>query len=647
MAATAAGRSVRSGRAACAPAAWRSASAERPRGHADRPRARGQRGLDVERGVADQHGRLAAEVGPVAGRGVAPGDRDEVGPDLALARRRRPRPRRGTPVRPERGQLDLGHGPQVPGQRRLDDPDAGAARGHRGQRLAARRAGPARTWRPARPAPARAGPGRPGTGRARRAGPRSRPPAGRPRRWPGRSARPSTPVTDGRSQPNISCSPSWYRLGRRARRGAGCSRHPRARARCWPRPEAIRPGLSGRFPAARPRGARPRGRAGRGTRLARDGQDEGAEGADVPGRIRDEDIALVRERSAVDEVIGEHLQLRNAGGGSLKGLCPFHDEKTPSFNVTPARGLWYCFSCAEGGDVIKFVQKIDNLGFAEAVERLAARIGIELRYEQGGHVPGQEHTLRRRLVEAHRAAADFYAEQLATPAAAAGREFLSARGFERADADEVRRRVRARRVGRADPAPARPRLHRAGPAGRGTGPAGPARRHRHVPRAADLAHRRPGRRRARVRRPQAEDRRRRPQVPQHPRDAAVQEELGAVRGRPGPARDLAAPPGGDRRGLHRRDGLPPGRHRHRRGHQRHVVRRGPHRHPAPPADGRQPVPRRGDLHLRRRRGRPEGGAARVQPRGEVRHPDLRRRPARRAGPVRPAAEATATPRSGT
>jgi DNA primase len=155
----------------------------------------------------------------------------------------------------------------------------------------------------------------------------------------------------------------------------------------------------------------------------------------VPGRIRDEDIALVRERSAVDEVVGEYLQLRNAGGGSLKGLCPFHDEKTPSFNVTPARGLWYCFSCAEGGDVIRFVQKIDNLGFAEAVERLAARIGIELRYEQGGHVPGQEQTLRRRLIEAHRAAADFYAEHLSGPDAIAARDFLSSRGFERADAE--------------------------------------------------------------------------------------------------------------------------------------------------------------------------------------------------------------------
>ena len=132
----------------------------------------------------------------------------------------------------------------------------------------------------------------------------------------------------------------------------------------------------------------------------------------MAGRIRDEDIAAVRERSPIDEVVGEYLQLKNAGGGSLKGLCPFHDEKTPSFNVTPARGLFYCFSCAEGGDAIKFVQKIDGLSFIEAVERLAGRAGIELRYEQGGYVPGQEQSQRRRLIDAHRAAAEFYAEQL-------------------------------------------------------------------------------------------------------------------------------------------------------------------------------------------------------------------------------------------
>ncbi len=155
----------------------------------------------------------------------------------------------------------------------------------------------------------------------------------------------------------------------------------------------------------------------------------------MAGRIRDEDIALVREKSAIDEVVGEYLQLRSAGGGSLKGLCPFHDEKTPSFNVTPARGLWYCFSCAEGGDVIKFVEKIDNLSFVEGVERLAARAGIDLRYEQGGQVPGREHSQRRRLLEAHKAAAEFYAERLHSPAAAPGRAFLAERGFTLADAE--------------------------------------------------------------------------------------------------------------------------------------------------------------------------------------------------------------------
>jgi len=153
----------------------------------------------------------------------------------------------------------------------------------------------------------------------------------------------------------------------------------------------------------------------------------------VAGRIREEDIALIRERSAVDEVVGEYLQLRPAGADAFKALCPFHDEKTPSFNVTPSRGLWYCFSCTEGGDVIKFVQRIDSLGFAEAVERLAARAGIDLHYEQGGHVPGREQTERRRLIEAHRAAAEFYTERMAAPQAAVAREFLLSRGFQAPD----------------------------------------------------------------------------------------------------------------------------------------------------------------------------------------------------------------------
>ncbi len=158
--------------------------------------------------------------------------------------------------------------------------------------------------------------------------------------------------------------------------------------------------------------------------------------AAVAGRIRNEDIALVRERSPIEAVIGEYLQLRNAGGGNLKGLCPFHDEKSPSFNVTPARGLWYCFGCAAGGDVIKFVQEIDHLSFGEAVERLAAKAGVQLRYEEGtgGYTPRQDSGQRARLLEAHRAAAEFYAERLQSPEGGLGRKFLSERGFELADA---------------------------------------------------------------------------------------------------------------------------------------------------------------------------------------------------------------------
>ncbi len=143
----------------------------------------------------------------------------------------------------------------------------------------------------------------------------------------------------------------------------------------------------------------------------------------------------MRERSSIAEVVGEHIQLRNAGGGNLKGLCPFHDEKSPSFNVTPSRGYWYCFGCAEGGDVITFVRKLEHLTFTDAIERLAQRAGIQLRYEQGGYVPGREHGERSRLIEAHKAAAEFYASLLSEAEAAPGRRFLSERGFERVDAE--------------------------------------------------------------------------------------------------------------------------------------------------------------------------------------------------------------------
>ena len=157
-------------------------------------------------------------------------------------------------------------------------------------------------------------------------------------------------------------------------------------------------------------------------------------------RIRREDVDHVRERTPIDEVVGEHVTLKSAGVGSLKGLCPFHDEKTPSFHVRPQVGLWHCFGCAKGGDVISFVQEVDHIGFTEAVELLAARLGYQLRYEDdaGRHAPGRGQVgQRQRLVEANRAAAEFYAGQLgAAGDAVAARRFLAERGFDREAADQ-------------------------------------------------------------------------------------------------------------------------------------------------------------------------------------------------------------------
>ncbi|MFJ8360030.1 DNA primase [Streptomyces sp. NPDC093984] len=155
----------------------------------------------------------------------------------------------------------------------------------------------------------------------------------------------------------------------------------------------------------------------------------------MAGRINDEDVKAVRDAVPIDAVVSEYLQLRNAGGGNLKGLCPFHDEKSPSFQVSPSKGLFHCFGCQEGGDTITFVMKVDHLSFSEAVERLAARAGITLRYEEGGYNPTHQRGERIRLVEAHQLAAQWYAEQLdASAEAEAGRKFLAERGFDQAAA---------------------------------------------------------------------------------------------------------------------------------------------------------------------------------------------------------------------
>ncbi|GAA4576595.1 DNA primase [Micromonospora coerulea] len=160
--------------------------------------------------------------------------------------------------------------------------------------------------------------------------------------------------------------------------------------------------------------------------------------AQLAGRIRDEDIALVRERTSIAEVISDTVTLKSAGGGNLKGLCPFHDEKSPSFNVSPARNVWYCFGCGAGGDAIKFLMDAEHLSFVESVERLAARAGLQLRYvEDDRSAPRSrpQQGQRQRLVAAHAAAVEFYRAQLTTAGARPAREFLAQRGFDRAAAE--------------------------------------------------------------------------------------------------------------------------------------------------------------------------------------------------------------------
>lgn len=150
----------------------------------------------------------------------------------------------------------------------------------------------------------------------------------------------------------------------------------------------------------------------------------------MAGRIKDEDVAYVRDHSPIDDVVADYVQLKNAGGGQKKGLCPFHDEKSPSFHVTPSKGFFHCFGCQVGGDVIAFIMKLEHLTFMETVERLADRIGYTLKYETSS-TSSSSAINRSRLVAANTAAAIFYQEQIQLPAAQHGRDFLTKRGFDR------------------------------------------------------------------------------------------------------------------------------------------------------------------------------------------------------------------------
>jgi DNA primase len=153
----------------------------------------------------------------------------------------------------------------------------------------------------------------------------------------------------------------------------------------------------------------------------------------VAGLIRRSDIDEVRSRINLADVVGDYVTLKNAGVGSMKGLCPFHEERSPSFHVRPQVGFYHCFGCGEGGDVFTFLQKMDHVAFSEAVERMAAKLGYELHYEDGGQAT--DHGNRARILAANKAAEDFFIAQLATNDAEPGRKFLGERGFDQSAAE--------------------------------------------------------------------------------------------------------------------------------------------------------------------------------------------------------------------
>jgi DNA primase len=151
----------------------------------------------------------------------------------------------------------------------------------------------------------------------------------------------------------------------------------------------------------------------------------------VAGRIPDRDIAAIRERVQIEDIVGDYVQLRRAGADSLKGLCPFHDEKSPSFHVRPNHGHFHCFGCGEGGDVYAFLQKIEHVSFVEAVELLADRVGYTVTYTGASATNVQrDRGSRSRLLAANAAAQEFYAEALKSDEAAPAREYLVERNFD-------------------------------------------------------------------------------------------------------------------------------------------------------------------------------------------------------------------------
>ena len=153
----------------------------------------------------------------------------------------------------------------------------------------------------------------------------------------------------------------------------------------------------------------------------------------MPGMIKKEDIEKVRATADLYDIVSATVTLKPSGTGTYVGLCPFHDEKTPSFSVRPALGVWHCFGCGLGGDVFGYVEHQENIDFRDAVELLADKYHIELHYDKADNVPAHTGSKRARLLEANEAAQEYFVSQLMTKEALAARKLLDGRNFSQAD----------------------------------------------------------------------------------------------------------------------------------------------------------------------------------------------------------------------
>ena len=151
--------------------------------------------------------------------------------------------------------------------------------------------------------------------------------------------------------------------------------------------------------------------------------------------ILKEDVEKVRAAADLYDIVSASVTLRPSGTGTFVGLCPFHDEKTPSFSVRPALGVWHCFGCGLGGDVFGYVEHQENIDFREAVELLADKYHIELHYENSGGRTEHSGSKRARLIEANEEAQRFFMSQIMSKEALAARKLLGGRNFSRADCE--------------------------------------------------------------------------------------------------------------------------------------------------------------------------------------------------------------------